>query len=97
MLTPKEIVLTPNEARVLGCLIEKEATTPDNYPLSINALVNACNQKSNRDPVMELDEQAVRDALRGLQDYALAGTASSAEGSASQHNAPANPRTPSQK
>lgn len=80
MLPPKEIVLTPHEARVLGCLIEKEATTPDNYPLSINALVNACNQKSNRDPVMELDEQAVRDALRGLQDLNLAGTASSAEG-----------------
>lgn len=76
----KEIVLTPNEARVLGCLIEKEATTPDYYPLTLNALVNACNQKSNRDPVMELDEQAVRDALRGLQDLHLAGTASSAEG-----------------
>jgi uncharacterized protein YceH (UPF0502 family) len=76
----KEIILNQNEARVLGCLIEKEATTPDNYPLSINALVNACNQKSNRDPVMELDEQTVRDALRGLQDFGLAGTASSAEG-----------------
>jgi uncharacterized protein YceH (UPF0502 family) len=76
----KEIVLNQNEARVLGCLVEKEATTPDNYPLSINALVNACNQKSNRDPVMELDEQSVRDALRGLQDMGLAGTASSAEG-----------------
>src|SRR5689334_20745998 len=76
----KEIVLNRNEARVLGCLIEKEATTPDNYPLSLNSLVNACNQKSNRDPVMDLDEQAVRDALRGLQDLGLAGTASSAEG-----------------
>jgi uncharacterized protein len=76
----KEIILNRNEARVLGCLIEKEATTPDNYPLSINALVNACNQKSNRDPVMELDEQDVRDALRGLNELGLAGSASSAEG-----------------
>lgn len=75
-----EKLLTRNEARVLGCLIEKEATTPDNYPLSINALVNACNQKSNREPVMELDEQAVRDALRGLQDLQMAAQAGSAEG-----------------
>jgi len=50
-----------NEIRVLGCLIEKEITTPEYYPLSLNALMNACNQKSNRDPVMTLDEAAVRD------------------------------------
>jgi uncharacterized protein YceH (UPF0502 family) len=75
-----ENLLSLNEARVLGCLIEKEATTPDNYPLSINALINACNQKSNRDPVMELDEQAVREALRGLQDLGLAGQAGAFEG-----------------
>ena len=50
------------EARVLGSLIEKDITTPDYYPLSLNALINACNQKNNRDPVMALDENAVRDA-----------------------------------
>jgi uncharacterized protein YceH (UPF0502 family) len=63
------------EARVLGALIEKEVTTPEYYPLSLNALVNACNQKSNRDPVMALDEDAVRDALRGLNNEGLAATA----------------------
>jgi len=46
------IVFAPNEARVIGCLIEKEITTPDQYPLSLNALTNACNQKTNRDPVL---------------------------------------------
>jgi len=58
--------LTAAEARVIGSLIEKQITTPDQYPLSLNALMNACNQKSNRDPVMSLDEhsvQAVVDAL----------------------------------
>ena len=62
-----DIVLNAVEARVLGALIEKDTTTPDYYPLSLNALVNACNQKNNRDPVMALDENAVRDALDGLQ------------------------------
>src|SRR5205085_211306 len=57
------IILTENEVRVLGSLIEKDITTPDYYPLSLNALTNACNQKSNRDPVMSLDEQAVRSAI----------------------------------
>jgi hypothetical protein len=59
------------EIRVLGCLVEKESTTPEYYPLSLNALVNACNQKSNREPVMSLDEAAVRNALRSLSDQAL--------------------------
>jgi len=54
------------ETRVIGCLIEKAITTPDQYPLSINALVNACNQKSNRDPVLELAERAVQDVVDGL-------------------------------
>jgi hypothetical protein len=70
-----EFVLNENEVRVLGALIEKDITTPEYYPLSLNALVNACNQKSNRDPVMQLDENAVRDALRGLQERRLAGPA----------------------
>jgi uncharacterized protein YceH (UPF0502 family) len=67
--------LTEIEARVLGALIEKELTTPEYYPLSLNALVNACNQKSNRDPVMALDDDAVSDALRSLDKHGLAGRA----------------------
>ena len=63
--------LSEIEVRVLGALVEKENTTPEHYPLSLNALVNACNQKSNRDPVMTLDEEAVRLALRSLSDQAL--------------------------
>jgi len=60
-------VLDPVEARVLGALIEKEATTPEYYPLSLNALVNACNQKSNRYPVVDYDEETVRDAIERLR------------------------------
>jgi uncharacterized protein len=74
-----EIILSSIEARVLGALVEKGITTPDYYPLSINALVNACNQKNNRDPVMNLEENAVRDALRGLHDLGLAGPAGGAD------------------
>ena len=73
-------VLTAAEARVLGALIEKEVTTPDYYPLSLNALVNACNQRSNREPVMDLDEDDVRQALHGLENHGLAGTARGADG-----------------
>jgi uncharacterized protein len=54
------IELTPHEARVIGCLIEKEITTPDQYPLSLNSLTNACNQKSSRDPVLDLSEAEVQ-------------------------------------
>jgi uncharacterized protein YceH (UPF0502 family) len=78
-LTFMEIKLTENEARVLGALIEKDITTPEYYPLSLNALVNACNQKSNRDPVMQLEEDAVRDALEGLREQRLAGPAGGAD------------------
>lgn len=60
------------EVRVLGALIEKEATTPEYYPLSLNALVNACNQKSNRFPVVDYDEETVRDATEGLRAKRLA-------------------------
>jgi uncharacterized protein YceH (UPF0502 family) len=73
------ILLNAAEARVLGALVEKEITTPDYYPLSLNALVNACNQRSNREPVMDLSEDKVRDALRGLQDQRLAGPARGAD------------------
>jgi uncharacterized protein YceH (UPF0502 family) len=60
------IRLTPLEARIIGALIEKQISTPDQYPLSLNALLNACNQKSNRDPVMNLDEPALQQAVDGL-------------------------------
>jgi uncharacterized protein len=73
------IVLDAVEARVLGALIEKEITTPDYYPLSLNALVNACNQKNNREPVMSLNEDAVRSSLVSLQEKRLAGPASGAD------------------
>ena len=73
------MILTEIETRVLGSLIEKDITTPDYYPLSLNALVNACNQKNNRDPVMTLDEPAVREALSTLQEKRLAGPASGAD------------------
>jgi uncharacterized protein len=66
-------LLNEIEARVLGALIEKEITTPDYYPLSMNALLNSCNQKSNREPVTEFDEDTVRQALHGLDDKNLAG------------------------
>jgi uncharacterized protein len=72
--------LTAAEARVLGALVEKEITTPEYYPLSLNALINACNQRSNREPVMDLDEETVRLALHGLEDDHLAGRARSADG-----------------
>ena len=74
------IVLNPAEARVLGALIEKDITTPDYYPLSLNALINACNQKNNREPVTNFDEETVRLALRNLSDKRLAGPASGADG-----------------
>jgi uncharacterized protein YceH (UPF0502 family) len=60
------------QLRVLGSLIEKEITTPENYPLSLNALINACNQRSSRDPVLDLTEEEVRQALHSLEDKALA-------------------------
>jgi uncharacterized protein len=71
--------LTQTEVRVLGALIEKDITTPDYYPLSLNALVNACNQKNNRDPILSLDEDSVRDALGSLQGKRLAGPAGGAD------------------
>ena len=73
------VLLNEAEVRVLGSLVEKDITTPDYYPLSINAVVNACNQKSNRDPVMNLNEEAVRQALHSLNEKGLAGTASNAD------------------
>jgi len=78
MNTP-QLKLNETEVRVLGSLIEKDITTPDYYPLSLNALVNACNQKNNRDPVMTIDENSVREALNSLQEKRLAGPAGGAD------------------
>ena len=74
-----DIRITNVEARVLGALIEKEITTPEYYPLSLNALVNACNQKSNREPVMNLDEDAVVAAMRALEKKEFAGAANTTD------------------
>src|SRR5579863_9335393 len=65
------IQLSEIEVRVLGALVEKDITTPDYYPLSLNALMNACNQKTNRDPAMSLAEGDVTEALEGLRDKGL--------------------------
>jgi uncharacterized protein len=78
-MTEMQLNLTDVEARVLGALIEKDITTPDYYPLSLNALVNACNQKNNRDPVMSLGEDLLRRALASLQEKRLAGPAGGAD------------------
>jgi uncharacterized protein len=71
LLKNMQLTLTPMEARVLGALIEKEITTPEYYPLSLNALTNACNQKSNRDPVLHVEESEVRKALNHLEYQSL--------------------------
>jgi len=73
------LLLTEIETRVLGSLIEKDITTPDYYPLSLNALVNACNQKNNRDPIMTLNDVTVRQALTTLQEKRMAGPAGGAD------------------
>jgi uncharacterized protein YceH (UPF0502 family) len=78
-MTEATLQLTQTEVRVLGSLIEKDITTPDYYPLSLNALVNACNQKNNRDPITALDEDSVRQALGSLQEKRLAGPAGGAD------------------
>ena len=67
-----DLLLNPEEARVLGVLIEKSTTTPDQYPLSLNALVNGCNQKSNRSPVLQMEFDEVRAAIKGLREKQLA-------------------------
>jgi len=73
------VKLKAEEARVLGALLEKEATTPEYYPLSLNALMNACNQKSSRDPVTALAEDEVRQALHGLERLGFAGAVRGSE------------------
>lgn len=79
------ILLEPIEARVLGCLVEKAATTPEVYPLTLNAVVGACNQKSNRDPILELEPGAVGHALRQLEGKRLVAGSMSARASRYEH------------
>lgn len=74
--------LSPEELRVLGSLVEKQLTTPEYYPLTLNALVAACNQKNNRDPVLAYDEEIVVRALDRLRDRRLASLVSTAGGRA---------------
>ena len=66
-----DITLTPEEVRIMGCLMEKEVTTPDQYPLTLNALRNACNQKSSREPVMSLEAGLVEKTARQLEEQRL--------------------------
>lgn len=81
----RELNLEPREVRVLGALIEKELSTPDYYPMTINALRSACNQKTNRDPVVDYSETDVVEALDGLQRKRLIGNASSRHGRAAKY------------
>jgi uncharacterized protein YceH (UPF0502 family) len=77
--------MSPEQLRVLGCLIEKQRTTPDAYPLSLNSLRLACNQSTNRDPVVDYDEAAIRDALHRLERKGLVRLASGAGSRASKY------------
>lgn len=81
----RELALEPREVRVLGCLMEKELSTPDYYPMTINALRTACNQKTNREPVVDYSETDVVEALDGLQRKRLVGNASSSHGRAAKY------------
>lgn len=81
-----EIQFTPVEIRVLGCLVEKESTTPETYPLTLNALTRACNQKSNREPVMELSEATVLDALEALNKRMLVSSRSGSDSRVSKYS-----------
>jgi uncharacterized protein YceH (UPF0502 family) len=78
-------MLEPIEARVLGCLVEKASTTPETYPLTLNAVVSACNQKSNRDPIMDLEPGAVGHALRQLEGKRFVAGSLSARASRYEH------------
>lgn len=88
--------LTPLEARVLGVLVEKQHTVPDSYPLSLNALVLGCNQKTARDPVMNVGEAEVLQALDGLKELALVNEVSGSRVVRFEHNAQRGIGVPSQ-
>jgi uncharacterized protein YceH (UPF0502 family) len=79
-VTALDVTLNPIECRALACLLEKEKTTPEYYPMSLNSLTNACNQKSNRDPAMTLDDSQVADALNRLKGKRLVWFLSTAGG-----------------
>jgi uncharacterized protein YceH (UPF0502 family) len=79
------VILTPVEARVVGCLIEKQFATPVSYPLTVNALVHACNQTSNRDPIVSYDEATVQEALRTLREKRLTRVVYSPQNRAPKH------------
>jgi uncharacterized protein YceH (UPF0502 family) len=76
----EELILNPTEVRVVGALIEKQVTTPEYYPLTLNALRQACNQLSNRDPVVAFDEKTVAWALESLRDRKLIRVVTTADG-----------------
>ena len=84
-IAPTLVPLDPGEARIIGCLIEKQATTPDAYPMTLNAVVVACNQKSSRDPIMELDPGAVGHSLRQLEGRGLVGASMGARSTRYEH------------
>lgn len=81
----EKVELDAREVRVLGCLVEKELSTPDYYPMTLNSLATACNQKTNREPVVEYGDSDVREALDGLQRKRLVGNASSTHGRAAKY------------
>ncbi|MFZ2234917.1 MAG: DUF480 domain-containing protein [Dokdonella sp.] len=83
--TPALVPLDPGEARIIGCLIEKQATTPDTYPMTLNAVVVACNQKTSRDPMMELEPGAVGHSLRQLEGRGLVGASMGARSTRYEH------------
>src|SRR2546423_5791067 len=85
MSLTEEIRLSEVEARVLGALIEKQVTTPEYYPLTLNALMHACNQSSNRDPVVAYDERTVTSALERLRAKKLARVVQTADGRVPKH------------
>ncbi|MCU0226559.1 MAG: YceH family protein [Bryobacterales bacterium] len=73
------VLFTPEEVRVLACLVEKELTTPENYPLTMNALLAACNQKTSRDPVVNYSQDTIQLAIQGLKERGFARVVSGAE------------------
>ncbi len=85
VVSVSSLQMSPEQLRVLGCLIEKQRTTPDAYPLSLNSLRLACNQSTNRDPVVDYDEAAIRDALHRLERKGLVRLASGAGSRASKY------------
>ena len=93
---PRQQPLTPVQARVLATLLEKARTVPDSYPLTLNALVTGCNQKTSRDPVMQVTESEAQEALEGLRRMALAVEISSQRATRWEHNFPRGVGVPDQ-